>query len=410
MSPSTLLTLIVALLCGSFVLDRLLDLLNLSRMKPELPEKLRPFYDEERYRKSQNYLREKSRFGLLTGALNFVGTLLVLILGGLGALDSYLRTYVDDPFLLALTFFGVLGAASSIFGMPFSLYSTFVIEEKYGFNKTTFKTWVLDKVKGALIGAVLGSLILFAFIWLVDTLKEDFWIWFWGGISLFSLGIQFFYTTLLMPLFNKLQPLEAGELRSAIEAYSTKVGFPLGNIMVMDGSKRSTKANAFFSGFGSQKRIVLYDTLIAQMSQSEILSVLAHEVGHYKRRHIILGTILGMLNIGLMLFVLSRFILLPELSAALGAATPSIHLSLIAFAMLFSPISEVTGLLMNLLSRKNEYEADAFARETCDGPALESALIKLHVETLSNLDPHPAYVFLHYSHPTLMQRISALRA
>ncbi|MBK9448945.1 MAG: M48 family metallopeptidase [Bacteroidetes bacterium] len=410
MSPSTLLTLIVALLCGSFVLDRLLDLLNLSRMKPELPEKLRPFYDEERYRKSQNYLREKSRFGLLTGALNFVGTLLVLILGGLGALDSYLRTYVDDPFLLALTFFGVLGAASSIFGMPFSLYSTFVIEEKYGFNKTTFKTWVLDKVKGALIGAVLGSLILFAFIWLVDTLKEDFWIWFWGGISLFSLGIQFFYTTLLMPLFNKLQPLEAGELRSAIEAYSTKVGFPLGNIMVMDGSKRSTKANAFFSGFGSQKRIVLYDTLIAQMSQPEILSVLAHEVGHYKRRHIILGTILGMLNIGLMLFVLSRFILLPELSAALGAATPSIHLSLIAFAMLFSPISEVTGLLMNLLSRKNEYEADAFARETCDGPALESALIKLHVETLSNLDPHPAYVFLHYSHPTLMQRISALRA
>ncbi len=410
MSPSTLLTLIVALLCGSFVLDRLLDLLNLSRMKPELPEKLRPFYDEERYRKSQNYLREKSRFGLLTGALNFVGTLLVLILGGLGALDSYLRTYMDDPFLLALTFFGVLGAASSIFGMPFSLYSTFVIEEKYGFNKTTFKTWVLDKVKGALIGAVLGSLILFAFIWLVDTLKEDFWIWFWGGISLFSLGIQFFYTTLLMPLFNKLQPLEAGELRSAIEAYSTKVGFPLGNIMVMDGSKRSTKANAFFSGFGSQKRIVLYDTLIAQMSQPEILSVLAHEVGHYKRRHIILGTILGMLNIGLMLFVLSRFILLPELSAALGAATPSIHLSLIAFAMLFSPISEVTGLLMNLLSRKNEYEADAFARETCDGPALESALIKLHVETLSNLDPHPAYVFLHYSHPTLMQRISALRA
>ncbi|MEY3442499.1 MAG: hypothetical protein RLZZ519_780 [Bacteroidota bacterium] len=410
MSPSTLLTLIVALLCGSFVLDRLLDLLNLSRMKPELPEKLRPFYDEERYRKSQNYLREKSRFGLLTGALNFVGTLLVLILGGLGALDSYLRTYVDDPFLLALTFFGVLGAASSIFGMPFSLYSTFVIEEKYGFNKTTFKTWVLDKVKGALIGGILGTLILFAFIWLVDTLKEDFWIWFWAGISMFSLGIQFFYTTLLMPLFNKLKPLEPGELRSAIEAYSTKVGFPLGNIMVMDGSKRSTKANAFFSGFGSQKRIVLYDTLIAQMSQSEILSVLAHEVGHYKRRHIILGTILGMLNIGLMLFVLSRFILLPELSAALGATTPSIHLSLIAFAMLFSPISEVTGLLMNLLSRKNEYEADAFARETCDGPALESALIKLHVETLSNLDPHPAYVFLHYSHPTLMQRISALRA
>lgn len=410
MSASTLLTLIVALVCGSFALDRILDLLNLSRMKPELPEKLKAFYDEERYRKSQNYLREKARFGFLTAGLNFVGTLLILVLGGLGMLDTWLRGYFTDPFALALVFFGILGTASSIFGMPFSLYSTFVIEEKYGFNKTTLKTWMLDKLKGAVIGALLGTVVLFAFIWLVDTLKADFWIWFWIGISVFSLGIQFFYTTLLLPIFNKLKPLEAGELRTAIEAYSSKVGFPLGNIMVMDGSKRSTKANAFFSGFGSQKRIVLFDTLIAQMTQAEILSVLAHEVGHYKRRHIILGTILGMLNLGLMLFVLSRFILMPELSTALGAETAGIHLGLIAFAMLFSPFSEITGLLMNLLSRKNEYEADAFARETCDGPALESALVKLHVETLSNLDPHPAYVFLHYSHPTLLQRISALRA
>lgn len=410
MSPTVILTLIVGLVFASFVLDRALDLLNLRRMKPELPDKLSGFYDAEKYRRSQQYLRERSRFGLLSSSLSFVATVAVLLSGGLGMLDTWLRGYVTDPFGLALAFFGILAVASSVLGMPFSLYSTFVIEEKYGFNKTTLKTWILDKVKGSLLGAVLGSAILFCFIWLVEQLQQDFWIWFWIGISAFSLGIQFLYTTLLMPIFNKLTPLEAGELRTAIEAYSSKVGFPLGKIMVMDGSKRSTKANAFFSGFGSQKRIVLFDTLIAQMSQAEILAVLAHEVGHYKRRHIVQGTILGMLNIGLMLFVLSRLILMPALSEALGASAPGIHLSLIAFALLFSPISELTGLLMNLLSRKNEYEADTFARETSDGSALESALIKLHVETLSNLDPHPAYVFLHYSHPTLLQRIAALRA
>lgn len=410
MSPDLLLGIIVAIMCLSYGLDRVLELLNLSRMAPELPEALKGFYDEEKYRKSQEYLKEKSRFGLISSTLSFAVSVSVLAAGGLGALDGWLRGYTEDPFWLALAFFGVLGLASDLLGTPFSLYHTFRIEAKYGFNKTTIGTWIMDKLKGWVIAALLGSAILYGFIWLVDELKEDFWIWFWIGMTAFTLGVQFIYTTLIIPIFNKLRPLETGELRTAIETYGNRVGFPTGKIMVMDGSRRSTKANAFFAGFGSQKRIILFDTLIQQMSQQEIVAVLAHEVGHYKRRHIVQGMVLGTLNIGVMLFVLSRLILSPELSTALGATTPGIHLSLVAFALLFSPISEVTGLLMNLLSRKNEYEADAYARQTFEGQALESALIKLHTETLSNLLPHPAYVFLHYSHPTLLQRIAALRA
>jgi STE24 endopeptidase len=410
MSATTLLAIILAIVCFGYVTDRILDLLNIRRMRPELPDKLKAFYDAERYARSQQYQKERSRFGLLSSTLSFVLSVAVLSTGALGMLDAWLRTMIDSPYWLALAFFGILAVVSDILGMPFSLYSTFVIEEKYGFNKTTPMTWVLDKLKSLLLMATLGTGILLAFIWLTELWKEDFWIWFWIGISGLSLLIQFLYTTVLLPIFNKLKPLEEGELRTAIEEYSKRVGFPLGKISVMDGSKRSTKANAFFSGFGSQKRIVLYDTLIAQMTQDEILAVLAHEVGHYKRRHIILGTALGVLQIGLMLFVLSRLAFMPELSQALGASVPGIHLSLIAFAVLFSPLSQVTGLGMNLLSRKNEYEADAFARETYAAQPLENALIKLHVETLSNLEPHPAYVFLHYSHPTMLQRIEALRS
>lgn len=410
MSPTSILAVIVTIVCLSYVLERVLDLLNISRMHPELPDRLRAYYDEDKYRQSQLYLREKGRFGLLTSTLGFSLTLAVLLTGGLGMLDTWLRSHISSPYLLPLAFFGTLGLASDLLGTPFSLYNIFVIEAKYGFNKTTFKTWLLDKFKGWLLGGLLGSLILLAFIWLVEQLHADFWIWFWIGISAFSLGMQYLYTKIFVPLFNKLTPLPDGELRSEIEAYSRKVGFPLGNIMVMDGSKRSTKANAYFTGFGAQKRIVLFDTLLAQMTQQEIMAVLAHEVGHYKRGHILQGMVIGVLNIGAMLFVLSRLIEAPALSEALGAKVPGIHMSLIAFALLFSPISEITGLAMNLLSRKNEYQADAYARETYEGEALASALIKLHVENLSNLEPHPAYVFMHYSHPTLLQRIAALRA
>jgi STE24 endopeptidase len=408
MTPSTLLLVLVGIICFDYVLDRAFDLLNLSRMRPELPPELKAFYDEEKYSRSQKYLREKSRFALLVSTFSFVATLTILLTGMLGTLDTWLRGYTTHPYLLPMLFFAVLAVASDVVGTPFALYNIFVIEEKYGFNKTTFKTWMLDKLKGAVLGAILGGFVLMALIWLLEQLQEGFWIWFWVGMTVFSLGLQYMYTTLLLPIFNKLKPLEDGDLRSAIESYSARVGFPLGNIMVMDGSKRSTKANAFFAGFGSKKRIILYDTLVAQMSQSEILAVLAHEVGHYKRRHIILSMVLGIANIGVLLFVFSRLVFEPSLSEALGATSPGVHLNLLSFFLLYSPISQLTGLGMNLLSRKNEYEADAYARATSDGKALQSALIKLHVETLSNLRPHPAYVFWHYSHPTLLQRIGAL--
>ncbi len=410
MSAHTLLALIIAIVCFGYVTDRILVFLNLQRMRPELPEKLRDFYDQERYVRSQAYLREKLRFGLIGSTISFAASLVVLATGAMGMLDAWLRLYVTDPFWLALAFFGTLALASDLLGMPFSLYNTFVIETKYGFNKTTWQTWVMDKIKGLVIAIVLGPALLFLFIRAVEFWREDFWLPVWAGVSGLTLLIQFMYTAWLVPIFNKLEPLQAGELRDAIESYSKKVGFPLSNIMVMDGSRRSSKANAFFAGFGARKSIVLYDTLIAQMTLPEILAVLAHEVGHYKRRHIVLGTILSILNIGGMLFILSRVIFEPVLAEALGAAVPSIHLSLIAFTFVFTPISMLTGLGMNLLSRKNEYEADAYARETYDGGSLGNALINLHVETLSNLEPHPIDVFLNYSHPTLLQRLAALRA
>lgn len=409
MNPNTILSLIIGIVCFGFLLDQLLQFLNLSRMKPDLPSALQSFYDAEKYQRSQAYQKEKSRFGLLGSVLSFVATFAVLFWGGFGMLDHWLRGYTENPYYLAIAFFGVIGFASDIIGIPFSLYNTFVIEEKYGFNKTTAKVWILDKIKGLLLSAILGGLIISALIWLVNRMGPDFWIWFWLGSTIFILGIQYLYTSILLPIFNKLEPLEDGELRKSIEDYSKKINFPLDNIMVMDGSKRSSKANAFFAGFGARKRIVLFDTLIEQMSNSEILAVLAHEVGHYKKRHIVLGTILNILNIGLTLFLLSRLVLEPALSQALGATKPSIHLALIAFAMLYSPLSQITGLAMNLLSRKNEYEADAYAKATNDGESLANALIKLHTETLSNLDPHPAYVFMNYSHPTLVQRLNALR-
>jgi STE24 endopeptidase len=410
MNPETILTILIGLLCFSFLVDRVLEYMNLRQMKPELPDRLKAFYDEDKYRKSQEYHLVKGRIGFLASTVSFGLALGMLLFGGFGWLDAWLRTKVENPYLLALLFFGILGLASEVLGIPLSLYNTFVVEERFGFNKTTWRTYILDKLKGWLLAGTLGSGIMALLIFLISTIGPNFWIWFWAFITLFSLGIQYLYTSFFITLFNKLTPLQEGPLRQAIEQYSQSVGFPLGNIMVMDGSKRSTKANAFFAGFGKRKRIVLFDTLISQMSEEEVLAVLAHEVGHYKKRHILQSMILSTLNIGILLFVLSRVVNEPALSTALGASEPGIHLALITFFMLYSPISELVGIGMNWLSRKNEYEADAFARDTNDGKSLGNALIKLHVENLSNLEPHPAYVFLHYSHPTLLQRLNALRS
>lgn len=408
LSPEVLLWIIVGIVSLSFVVGQALEYLNLKAMRTDMPEEIASFYDREKYRKSQEYHREVTRFSFLTSTVGFIGSILLLVLGGFGWVDDLLRTLTENPIVLALLFFGVLGIASDLLTLPFQWYSTFVIEEKYGFNKTTVKTFITDKLKGYVLGALIGGGLLAALIYLVETIGPDFWIWFAAIACAFMLFMNMFYTSLILPLFNTLTPLPDGELKTAIEEFSQKISFPITNIFVIDGSKRSNKANAFFSGIGKKKKIVLYDTLIRNHTTVELVAVLAHEVGHYKKRHIIWSYVLSVVQIVFMLFVLAQMVFNVELSLALGGAQHAIHLNLLAFTILFSPISAITGLFMNIYSRKNEFEADAYARETYNGKALAEALKKLSVDNLSNLYPHPAYVFFHYSHPPLLQRLERM--
>lgn len=408
MNAQNLLLIILAILTFDFILDQVLAYLNLKSQKLQLPRELEGIYEKEKYRKSVEYHHTNARFGLITSSFSFLLVLIVILTGGFGWLDGILKEKISQPIFVSLAFFGILFIASDLLNTPFSLYKTFVIEEKFGFNKMTIKTFITDKLKGYLLAVILGGLVLGTLLFLVQKLGADFWILFWIVISILLVFINMFYTSLIVPLFNKLNPLEDGDLRKAIQAYSLKAGFPLDNIFVINGSKRSTKANAYFSGLGGKKKIVLFDTLIQNHSIEELVAVLAHEVGHFKKKHIILGMILSILQVGFMLFILSLFLFNFELSKSLGASELTIHLNLIAFGILFTPISHVIGIFMNLISRKNEYEADSFAATTYNGKALQDALKKLSVNNLSNLTPHPAYVFVHYSHPPLLDRLKAL--
>ncbi len=409
MSPQTLLTLILAISIISYLFDQFLDYLNLKAQRKDIPDEIAAFYEKEKYLKSLDYYSAQSKFSFLTSAIGFVASLLMLSLGGFGWIDQLLRPHFQSEITLALAFFGIIMLTSDILTLPFQLYSTFVIEEKFGFNKTTPKIFVMDKIKGYVLGAIVGGGLLSLMIYLTQQIGPNFWIWFGLIAATFILFVNMFYTSLILPLFNKLTPLQDGELKSSIETFAKKINFPLDNIFVMDGSKRSKKANAFFSGIGKKKKIVLYDTLIENHTAEELVAVLAHEVGHFKKKHIIWSLALSVVQIIFMLFVLSLMIFNENLSLALGGNQQAIHLNLLAFGILFSPISGITGLLMSIYSRKNEFEADAYARETFDGNALSNALKKLSVDSLSNLYPHPVYVFFHYSHPPLLQRLKALK-
>ena len=408
MSPQLILFIILMIVSVSFIFDQILDYINLNYQRTDIPDEIAAFYDREKYVKSLNYHAELTRFSFLSSSFSFVLSFLMLFFGGFGWLDTALRSYIHTEIPLALAFFGILIISSDILTIPFQWYSTFVIEEKYGFNKTTRKTFVLDKLKGYLLTAVVGGGLLLILIYLVEKIGPDFWIWFSVIAAIFVLLVNMFYTSLILPMFNKLTPLQDGELKRAIEAFAQKVDFPLDNIMVIDGSKRSKKANAFFSGMGRKKKIVLYDTLIENHTAHELVAVLAHEVGHYKKKHIVWGYVLSVIQIVVTLYVLSLMVFTENVSLALGARQLGIHINLLAFGILFSPISGVTGLLMNLYSRKNEFEADAYARETYNGNALSLALKKLSVDSLSSLYRHPLYVFFHYSHPPLLKRLEAL--
>jgi STE24 endopeptidase len=406
---NTLFIVILIFMLAEFLLDRILHYLNSTYWSDRLPDELRGIYDPEKYKLSQDYARINQRLSALSSTLSFIALLLMLLLGGFAWLDMLVRALSEHPVIMALLYFGTLVLASTLLSLPFSIYDTFVIEERFGFNKTTVRTFILDLIKSIILGAVVGGGILALFVYLYIATGLYFWLFTWAAVSAFMLFMGMFYSNLIVPLFNKQKPLEAGPLRDAIEDFASKTGFKLKNIYVIDGSKRSSKANAYFTGLGAKKRIVLYDTLIMEHSIPEIVAVLAHETGHYRKKHTTTGMLLSVLQTGLMLFILSLFINMPVLSEAIGARQQSFHMGLTAFGLLYAPLSTGLGLVMNYISRRNEYAADRYAAENYDAEALAAALKKLSVNNLSNLRPHPAYVFFYYSHPPLLKRLAALR-
>lgn len=410
MDKQVILWILVGITVIDFVIEEVLSYLNRKSSFRPLPGQFKEIYDEERYEKSLAYQRDRDRFSSITTVISFAATLAMLFTGGFGLIDGWLRAYTGNEVTLALSFFGVIYFASDILTLPFQLYSVFVIEEKYGFNKTTARTFIFDKLKGYLLTIIFGGGLLTVLIILILFLGSNFWLYFWAVMVAFMLLANLFYTSVIVPLFNKLSPLEDGDLRSAITEYSQQVNFPLTNIFVIDGSKRSSKANAYFSGLGRRKKIVLFDTLIEKHTQEELVAVLAHEVGHYKKKHIIGSLVLGILQIGVMLYLLSLMIFNSQVTFAMGGQITAIHLNILAFGILYSPVSRLLGIGMNIQSRKNEFEADAYAAETYKPQPLATALKKLSVDSLSNLFPHPWYVFVHYSHPPLLKRLERLEA
>jgi len=409
MTPTIVFIILVSIVIADFIFENQLELLNLKNLSEKLPDELKDLYDAKKYVQSQDYERVNIRFGLISGSFNLMLILGMFFFDGFAFADRLALGISAHPVWRPLIFFGILGLAFDILNTPFAVYGTFVIEQRFGFNKTTPRLFITDKLKGLLLSAIIGGGLMALVVWFYLQTTVYFWLWAWLLISIFMLFMTFFYSSLIVPLFNKQKPLDDGELKSRITDYARRAGFRLDNIYTIDGSKRSTKANAYFSGFGRKKRIVLFDTLINDLSTDEIVAVLMHEIGHYRKKHIISGMILSFIQSGIMLFILSLFVSLPVLSQALGVSDASFHIGLITFGILFTPISMIIGLMMNMLSRKNEFEADRFAADFGIGDALVGALKKLSVNNLSNLTPHPLYVFFHYSHPTLLQRIRNLK-
>jgi STE24 endopeptidase len=400
--------LIVFILIASFIIEVFLEYLNSKERSAELPAELNGIYNEDEYRKSIEYERVKRQFSLSKGLFSLILVLAMLIFGGFAFVDQIAREISSSPVLVTLIFFGIIMVAAEITSIPFDWYGTFVIEEKFGFNKSTPSVFFTDKLKSLLLGVLIGGGLLALIAWFYYQTTNMFWIYALIAITAFMIFMNLFYSTLIVPLFNKQTPLEEGELRQEISEMSKRTGFRLDDVFVIDGSKRSTKANAYFAGFGKKKRIVLFDTLTGDLSVPEIVSVLAHEIGHYKKKHIITGMIISLITTAITLYILSVMVSHPALSVALGTDVPSFHMGLIAFGILYSPVSGIMGLITNWISRRNEFEADRFAAEHHSKQHLANALKKLSVRNLSNLQPHPVYVIAHYSHPPLLKRLSAL--
>jgi STE24 endopeptidase len=408
MEPSTLFNILITILLIKFVIDSVLNHLNAKHFNDTLPNDVSDVYEINEYQQSQSYKKTNHNFSKITSLFSLITTLLFFFFDGFSIVDEIARGFSNNIIIITLIFFGIIIIGSDIISIPFSLYKTFVIEEKFGFNKSTKKLFFLDKIKGLLMTIILGGSILSIITWFYEFTGNYFWIYTWLLITTFSVFLNMFYSKLIVPLFNEQTILEEGDLKNEIVKYVNSVGFKANNIYVLNGSKRSTKANAYFSGFGNQKRITLYDTLINDLENNEIVAVLAHEVGHYKRKHILYNLTSSIILTGFALFVLSLFIKTPVLSLALGVSHPSFHIGLIAFGILYSPVSQILGVFMNYMSRNFEYQADNYAKNTFSASPLISSLKKLSKNSLSNLTPHYLYVFFHFSHPTLLDRIKNL--
>ena len=401
---------ILGTILAGFLLEVISDLLNLKNLNPELPDEIKEIYDEEQYRKSQDYTLRKTKFGFIESGFSLVLILLFWFLGGFPWLDNLVKSWSDFTIIRGLAFIGILVGANSILGLPFGIYSTFVIEEKFGFNKTTISTFILDILKSLGLTIIIGGPMLAAIIYILQETSSNAWLYGWGTVTVISLLLQFIAPTWIMPLFNKFKPLEDEQLKNAILSYTAKVKYPLKNLFVMDGSKRSSKSNAFFTGFGKNKRIALFDTLLEKHSINEIVAILAHEIGHYKKRHIQLGIFISIIHTGIIFFLLSLFLSVSGLYETFYISDKPLYAGLLFFGMLYSPIEMLLSIVMNFISRKNELQADKFAVESSGlKDDMLNALKKLSKDNLVNLTPHPLNVFLNYSHPPLLKRIESIK-
>ena len=408
-NPETLFNILITIIVLNFLKDSILDYLNSTFFNKEIPVILSDIYDEKKYLKSQEYKKIQYRFSRIFNIYSFLILMLFFYLDGFLIVDNFSRSLFESELVISLSFFAIIYFGNDILRIPFSLYNTFITEEKFGFNKTSIKTFINDKLKSWLLTILFGGGIISFIIFQFESIGQKFWIVAWIFISVLTVLINGLYTQVIVPLFNKQTKLEDGELKSEIEKYSKKVGFNLSNIFVIDGSKRSTKANAYFSGFGKQKRVTLFDTLINKLNKEQIVAVIAHEIGHYKKNHIIFNLLFSIIQTGIMLYILSLLIYMPIFSEALNIENHSFHIALVTFSILYTPISEISSIIFNLFSRKFEYEADEYADKSFDGKYLIQALKVLTKDSLSNLTPHPKYVWWHYSHPTLLERINQLQ-
>ncbi len=408
MASETLTFLLLGVLTFGFVLPQILEYLQVSMPLKQVPPALVEYLNDAKLLEAKAYQKDNFKFKAITSSFTFLLTLLFIIQGWFGEIDSWIGSFGLSPLGSSLLFFGLVFVVSDLLSLPFDYYSTFVIEEKYGFNKTTVQTFFMDKLKAYLLSLLVGGGLLLVFLWLIHSMGPDFWWQFWMVAVVFMVLVNVGYTAWILPLFNTLTPLAEGELRDKLLHYARKVNFPIKHIFVMDGSRRSAKANAFFSGFGKQKKVVLYDTLLEQHPPEELVAILAHEIGHYKKKHLKWGMLVSVVEVGLLLFLLGQVVFSENMSLALGGTTLSVSLNIIGFTMLFAPLSMVMGIGMNALSRKHEFEADAYAKETFGGKPLAEALKTLSVKSLSTLHPHPWYEFVNYSHPPLLKRLERL--